>query len=70
MAPPAAVSVSFFRLLDVGVELDEGVGTGGRVDLVAELTVELPGNILQEGEGRLLAELFVAEGEETGLLLY
>lgn len=37
---------------------------------MAELAVKLPGNVLQEGEGRLLAELSVAEREKAGLLLY
>jgi hypothetical protein len=46
VAPPTAVSVSFLCLLNVGVELDKRVGSGGRVDFVAELAVKLAGNVL------------------------
>ena len=69
LASSAAIAVRLLRLLDVGVELDEGVGACSRVDLVAKLAVELAGNVLQEGEGRFLAELSVAEGEKARLLL-
>ena len=69
LASSAAIAVRLLRLLDVGVELDEGVGACRRVDLVAKLAVELAGNVLQEGEGRFLAELSVAEGEKARLLL-
>ena len=101
------------HLLDVGVELDEGVGPCGRVNLVPVLAVELLGaahhfyliqntnyplhnpaptttcslpppapshhlplqssshlgQVVQEGVGRLLAELLLGESEEAGLLL-
>ena len=55
--------------LNVGVKLNEAVWPGGRVDLVPVLTVKLPGQILQEAVGRLLAELPLCECEEAGLLL-
>ena len=55
--------------LNVGVKLNEAVWPGGSVDLVPVLTVKLPGQILQEAVGRLLAELPLCECEEAGLLL-
>ncbi len=70
LAAAPSVPVSLLGFLYVGVELDEGVRTRGCVDLMSKLAVELPGYILQKGEGGLLAELSVAEGEETRLLFY
>ena len=68
--PPPGVAVGLLGLLDVGVELYEAVGSGGRVDLVPVLAVELGGKVVQEAVGNLLTELSLCQGQETCLLLY
>ena len=49
-------------------EFYERVRPRGSVDLVAELSVELLGQILEEGVGQLLVEVAIAESQETGVL--
>ena len=49
-------------------EFYERVRPRGSVDLVAELSVELLGQILEEGVGQLLVEVTIAESQETGVL--
>ena len=68
--PSSSVAVGLLGFLDVGVELNEAVWPGCSVDLVSVLALKLPGEVLQEAVGHLLAELPLSECEEAGLLLY
>ena len=57
------------HLLDVGVELDEGVGPRRRADPLAVQAVKLLREVLEEAVGELAVEVAFAQRQETHVLL-
>lgn len=62
-------SSNAIKIIQNLTKLNKRVRSGHCVDFVAELIVKLLWQVLQKGVGQLLVEIFITQGQKTGILL-